>query len=204
MRFDPRRIWDLAFPRPPMQSRNFQAVAITDEIDRAGLHRLLQRKRKDLTVSENTVAIPQSSRAGGGYDELPQPVARAPAPAPRWSSPEYQTQRAADAAVAKELAAADEAATSSGTAFRDSMRKITELQSAEIERLRAIITDFTAERPRKPVSVSPRIDADGRARGVVALADDATIWEASVLDATRTRWHRVADLPQPTDEMGAE
>lgn len=99
---------------------------------------------------------------------------------------------------------ADEAATSSGTAFRDSMRKITELQSAEIERLRGIITDFSAQRPRKPVFLAGRTDDNGRARGVVALTDDGTVWEASILDATRTRWHRIADLPQPTDAMGAE
>jgi hypothetical protein len=214
VRFDPRRILGLAFPPPPMQSRNYLAVRVTDAIDRDSLHQLLQRKRKNHTMSESTVlAIPQSARSGSTLDhvalrpvhEVGAPTAGAAPPAPRWGTPEHVKQRDADAAVAKELAAADEAATTSGTSFRDSMRRITELQSAEIERLRAIITDFTAERPRKPVSLAPHVDGNGRARGVVALADDATMWSASDLLAPgRVKWERIADLPQPTDAMGAE
>ena len=179
-----RNVFALAFPPPPMQSRHYQAVAVTDAIDRASLQDLLKRRRKDQTMSENTVIIPQSTR---------------------WGTPEYLAQKSSDDAVQRELAAADQAAETSGVAFRDAMRKITELQSAEIERLRAIIADFSAEHPRKPVSIATRTDANGRARGCVALASDGTMWVSDdLLDAPRARWERVADLPQPADIMGAE
>ena len=82
------------------------------------------------------------------------------------------------------------------------MRKIVELQSSEIERLRAIVQDFSKDRPRRIVSLTSRTDNNGRARGVIAVASDGTIWTGEHIDSARAAWHRVEDLPQPAAELG--
>lgn len=106
-----------------------------------------------------------------------------------------------DTEIARHVAAADAAANSTGASFRDSMRKITELQSAEIERLRAIISDISKDRPRKPISVANRIDDNGRSRGAVAVCNDGTIWHTDG-EGRHASWAQFPAIPQAADQLG--
>lgn len=107
-----------------------------------------------------------------------------------------------DAAIARHMIDADAAASQTGANFRESMRKITDLQSAEIERLRAIVADVTAERPRKLISITGvQVQGDGEPRPrarIVGLANDGSLWTGN---AWGRDWERCADLPQATDEL---
>ncbi|MEE3502749.1 hypothetical protein [Acidiphilium acidophilum] len=107
-----------------------------------------------------------------------------------------------DAAIARHMIDADAAANSTGASFRESMRKISELQSGEIERLRAIVADVTAERPRKLISITGvQVQGDGEPRPrarIVGLANDGSLWTGN---AWGRDWERCADLPQATDEL---
>lgn len=109
-----------------------------------------------------------------------------------------------DAAIARHMIDADAAASQTGANFRESMRKITDLQSAEIERLRAIVQDATAERPRRLISITGvqvQVEGETRPRArIVGLANDGSLWTGN---AWGRDWDRCADLPQATDELNA-
>ena len=107
-----------------------------------------------------------------------------------------------DAEIAKHMAAADAAATQNGASFRQSMQAIVDLQSAEIERLRAIVADVTANRPRRLIGIAAiQVQGEGETRPrarIVGLANDGTLWTGS---AWGRDWERCDDLPQATDEL---
>jgi hypothetical protein len=107
-----------------------------------------------------------------------------------------------DAAIARHMADADAAASQTGASFRAAMQRIVETQSREIERLRAIVADLTAERPRRLISIAAvQIQGEGETRPrarIVGLANDGTLWTGT---AWGRDWERGADLPQATDEI---
>lgn len=111
-----------------------------------------------------------------------------------------------DDKIRRELATADAAANATGQTFRDSMRKVSEIQAAEIDRLRAVIAEYSKARPRVPVALAPfRRDIAGSQTGqpndhILAICNDGTLWQyaASYKDST---WTPFPEIPQISDEL---
>ncbi|MGC9271843.1 hypothetical protein [Acidiphilium sp.] len=110
------------------------------------------------------------------------------------------TDAEADAIIARHRATAERAATEGGKSFRDAMTAACDSQAEEIDRLRAIIRDMSAERPRRLISITAlTINGSAGARSeLIGVAGDGTIWNGGQRGDS---WRRIADLPQGADEL---
>lgn len=86
-----------------------------------------------------------------------------------------------------------------GSSFRAALVALTERQEAEIKRLRELVRQISAERPRKLIaitSVRRRWQSGDTTEKLFGLDNEGCAW--SFIDGA---WEREASLPQAADEM---